>query len=62
MSRPKPLEYDHGIGTTFLGWIHTVLHAFKQMEYVPNSSVLRLGVGFPVPPTLNACQGFKIRL
>lgn len=54
-------EYDRGIGTTFLGRIHTVLLAFKQMECVPNGSApLRLGVGFPVPPTL--CQGFKIRL
>lgn len=61
-NRPKPLECDHGISTDFLGLIHAVLHRFKQMEAVPNSSVLRLGVDNPVPPTPNTCQGFKIRL
>lgn len=62
MSRPKTLEYDHGNGTTFLGLIHIVLLTFRQMEPVPRGSVLRFGVDYPVPPTPNTCQGFKIRL
>lgn len=60
--RPKPSEHDHGIGTTFLGRIYTVLHTFEQMEHVPSSPAPRQAVGYPVPPTLKACQGIKIRL